>query len=203
MSNKSRARFRHEHDTDDAEQAPADPAEVEAMGEVFDEFAKGNQRAGVSKWAGLVLRDREKALATPVDPSSPLTSDQVLKTADRPAAVNRPEYRDPTPYEVAVLAALGNRMVTIDRGGNPPMVVPVSVASGGMYGGTVEPERVAKRRRRNKAARAARSGARRRVRGRVYKSPFGYPVVVPGISRRNGELILDADGNQLAEVVDA
>jgi hypothetical protein len=200
MSNRSRARFRADHD----HHAPAEPespadeqlaADVEDMVTAFD---KGDQKAGISKWAGLILRDRENALAEPAAP------------APKPEAVRysfgADPLREPTPFEAAVLFALGNRTTVIEgRATNkrgrvirPPVEVPVSVMSGGIYGGTVEPERVAARRRRNKAARAARSGNRRRTYGHVYRPKFGWPVNVPGITPG-----IDIHGNVDAEVVDA
>lgn len=169
MSNRSRARFRAEHDDD----APApDQDTVAAVDDMVAAFGKGDNHGGISKWAGLILRDREKALAEPVDPAAPL---KIPETAGRSSDDRRWE-REPTPYEAAVLHALGNRTAVLDMStkNRRPIEVPVSVLSGGIYGGTVEPERVAGRRRRNKAARAARSGRQRRVHGRVYRSRFGY-----------------------------
>lgn len=199
MSNRSRARFRadHDHHAPAELESPADEqlaADVEDMVTAFD---KGDQKAGISKWAGLILRDRENAL-----------TETVTHEPARVASVtyrNEP-VRDPSPFEAAVLFALGNRTAVIEgratnkRGRviHPPVVLPVSVASGGIYGGTVEPERVAARRRRNKVARASRRGNRRRTFGHVYRPKFGWPVNVPGITPG-----IDIHGNVDAEVVDA
>lgn len=199
MSNRSRARFRSDYTPAEPE-APVDEqlaADVEDMVTAFD---KGDQKAGISKWAGLILRDRQNALA---DPEKPVTAEQTWATDH---AQRREPLRDPSPFEAAVLFALGNRTTVIEgratnkRGRviHPPIVLPVTVASGGIYGGTVEPERVAARRRRNKAARAARSGQRRRTFGHVYRPKFGWPVNVPGITPG-----IDIHGNVDAEVVDA
>ncbi|AYB69401.1 hypothetical protein SEA_GANCHO_59 [Mycobacterium phage Gancho] len=170
MSNKSRARGRVEAAFDEARAAeanaphPDDVADVTTMAEALE---TGDTKSFVSKWAGLVLRDRDRALA---NPEAAVGVEQTWPTADRPA---KPEpVREPTPFEAAVLFALGNRTVVRPTGG-APIHLPVNVMSP-IYGGTVEPETVAARRRRNKAARAARKGRRVRVYGRVYQSRFGY-----------------------------
>ena len=196
MSNRSRARFRADYTPAEPE-APVDEqlaADVEDMVTAFD---KGDQKAGISKWAGLILRDRDNALTETVTHEPAQAASVTYR--------NEP-VRDPSPFEAAVLFALGNRATVIEgratnkRGRviHPPIVLPVTVASGGIYGGTVEPERVAARRRRNKAARAARSGQRRRTFGHVYRPKFGWPVNVPGITPG-----IDIHGNVDAEVVDA
>jgi hypothetical protein len=93
---------------------------------------------------------------------------------------NAKGLREPSPFEAAVLFALGNRVGVLDmsdtRDSPPVIFLPVE-----MYGGTVEPERVAARRRKNKAARRARRGLPPRHVSNVLHSRFGYTKHVPGI----------------------
>jgi hypothetical protein len=97
-------------------------------------------RPGLEKLVGLILEDKERAdhPAPPVDLDAEPSRWSSLADSE-PAAV---PFRDPTAYERAVLSAMGTRP---------------------MYGGTVEPWRVADRRRRNRAARAARRINRRKA----------------------------------------
>lgn len=178
MSNRSRARYRAEAD-DDAE--AVDPAEAERVAEAKAAMDDPNKRAGLAKLIDVVMRSRDDGKAPPAELITGASRvDEARRIA---AAAPRPEpMREPTPFEAAILFALGNRTTVIDCGSRPPMEVPVAVASGGMYGGTVEPERIAHRRRRNKVARASRRGRQRRTTGRVYRSRFGYPIHVPGIT---------------------
>ena len=173
MSNRSRARFRAEND--DGVPAP-DPDTAAAVDDMVASFDKGDNRGAISRWAGLVLRDRANALAVPEVAAGEKAVTEARARRDAAAAVEPIGLREPTPYEASILHALGNRTAVIDMStkNHPSLEVRVDVVSGGIYGGTVEPERVAGRRRRNKAARAARSGRRRRVHGHVYRSRFGY-----------------------------
>lgn len=197
MSNRSRARGRADY-TPAPDPDPADEQLAADVDDMVTAFDKGDQKAGISKWAGLILRDRENALAESVEHTPPTPAASVTYRTE--------PIREPSPFEAAVLFALGNRTVVIEgRATNkrgrvirPPIELPLTVASGGIYGGTVEPARVAARRRRNKSARAARSGNRRRTFGHVYRPRFGWPVNVPGITPG-----IDIDGNLDAEVVDA
>lgn len=185
MSNRSRARFRNEH-TDAEPITPEQQADMDAALDAFETMEK-DRSAGLSKWAGLVLRDREKALATPetADPSPAEDPRRAARIAAE-RAEQAAGLREPTPYEAAILLALGNRTTLVDqsRHRHRPVEVRIEVASGGIYGGTVEYTRIQARRRRNKAARAARKGRRLPVRGRVYRSKFGYPIDIPGITDR-------------------
>lgn len=161
MSNKSRARGRLWDDEPAAEPEPLDPdyqAQLDDVAAMADAFDKGDTRTGISKWAGLVLRDRAKALATPDTAAEPVA--KVDTPAFDPDAKG---LREPTAYEASVLEALGNRTTVIDRSsvGQPPVEVHIANVSGGMYGGTVEPWRIEQRRARNKAARLMRRRQRR------------------------------------------
>ena len=202
MSNKSRARFRAERIAEQAEAEEAarpDPEVVAGVDDMIGAFEKGDNRSGMSKWARLVLRDREKAMATPKIAAAAADVAESLAARDRRKAfVPAGELREPTAYEAAILYAMGNRWALVDRMSGPPMFAPVNTISGGVYGGTVGPARIAKRRARNKAARAARRGRTRRPTGHVYRSPFGYPVTVPGITAG-----VSIEGYVDAEVVDA
>lgn len=174
MSNRSRGRHRFDVKPEEV----VDPFVAEQSAEVdeaFEAFDTGDNKTGLAKLVDVVLRDRDHALAKP---------DLIMPTPAEPDTTPRPvdadAIREATAYELAVLQALGSRETTIDRSqlGGMPMVVPVAIASGGMYGGTVEPWRKEERRRRNKAARRARKGrAAGRVRGSVR---HGVRGAVPG-----------------------
>lgn len=185
MSNRSRGRHRFDVEPE----TPPDPDEVERtehLDAAFRAFDTGDKKTGLAGLIDIVLRDREKALA-PIMPkkSGMATVDDAVAagemTPEQAAVVRRRQpFRAPTPYESAMLSALGARETTIDRSqiGGRPMVVPVNIASGGVYGGTVEPWRVDQRRRRNKAARRARKGRLpHRARGSVR---VGVRAAVPG-----------------------
>lgn len=160
MSNRSRGRHRFDQE-DKPDPDPVGDEMAADVDEAFKAFDTGDKKTGLEKLIGVVMKDRERALATPDKPE--LVMPAAPDTEPRSFDPDAKGLREPTAYEQAVLLALGNRETTIDRSqvGGAPMTVPVSVASGGMYGGTVEPWRVEQRRARNKAARKMRRRQRR------------------------------------------
>lgn len=163
MSNRSRGRHRF----DQEEKPEPDPVADEMAADVdeaFKAFDTGDKKTGLEKLVGVVMKDRERALAAPDKPElqMPAPKDDDRPTFDPDAK----GLREPTAYELATLQALGNRTTVVHRpdapNGTPKALeFPVNTLSGGVYGGTVEPWRVEQRRQRNKAARAMRKRQRR------------------------------------------
>lgn len=134
MSNRSRARQRV-----DPPEAP-DPAEVERGKAAAAAFEAAGTKQGLSRWVGLMLAERKRQL----EPDAGMaTVGDAVAAGEIDAATEPVGLREPTPYERAMLFAMGDKP---------------------MYGGTVEPWRRDQRRRRNKAARAARRINRRAAR---------------------------------------
>lgn len=176
MGNKSRGRHRFDKEPE-VEPDPAQEAMDADVDAAFKAFDTGDKKTGLAKLIGAVMKDRDRALAPDMPKGGGMVTiaDGVaageVTPEDAAAAAERVKgLREPTAYESAVLMALGGRSVTIDRSqiGGRPWVVPINLASGGVYGGTTEPWRVEERRRRNKAARRARKGRLpHRARGHV------------------------------------
>jgi hypothetical protein len=110
-----------------------DPAEVERREAAAAAFEGAGTRQGLSRWVGLALDERKRQLA-PGPVGQYVGPDGTAFDIGGPAPEPR-GLQEPTPYERSLLFALGNKP---------------------MYGGTVDPEVVRERRRRNKAARKAR-----------------------------------------------
>lgn len=89
-------------------------------------------RPGLSKLVGLILEDKERA-EHPAAPPTALDPEPQAPVGSKISGLE--SLREPTAYERAILSGMALRP---------------------MYGGTVDPETVRHRRRRNKAARIAR-----------------------------------------------
>lgn len=204
MGNRSRFRYRHRDHVDPEPVVPPtadEQAEIDATADAFATM-ESDPRSGIDKLMGLVLRDRERALSPETEATLERGAAVIAGGRERGdtrggfAPTGAP-FREPTAYETAILFAMGNRMVTIDMHRRPPVTVPLTIASGGVFMGIADDRRVPKDRERNKRARAARSGRRRRHYGRVYRSPFGYHVTVPGINDHvvDAEVVEDEEVN--------
>lgn len=137
MSSKSRGR--HRFDQEMSERDAAAEEQQSKWATMMDAFERANTRGGLRDLVGLVLKDREEELA----PTPPAKADP-----QGPRLHSGGPVREPTQYEQAILSGLARKAGWNQRGGRG--IDP--------YGGTVEPWRIEQRRRRNKAARAARSG---------------------------------------------
>lgn len=128
----AKSRGRHRFAQDSAEREAAAEEQDSKWAAMMDAFGAANTRAGLRKLVGMVMDDREEQLK----PEEPAKVDP-----DGPRLRPDVPFVEPTQYQRAISVAVGKL----------PQV----------YGGTVEPWRVERRRRRNKAARATRRSQRK------------------------------------------
>lgn len=139
MSNKSRARHvLYADDAPDPDEVAEAEAQTDRMSRVADAFATPG-RKGLDKLVALLMDDAPTRVGRACRGAEVV--DNARKVGDGGMAGD--PVRTPTPYEAAMTTAIGGQNT---------------------YAGTVEPWRVAERRRHNKAARAMRRRQRRLAR---------------------------------------